>query len=255
MTINSENYYSVKANQEYFSCSQFKAFARCGASALANLNDEITQEKSTALLVGSYVDAFYEGTLEKFKDENPEIFRKDGKLKAEYIKADEIIQKTTSDPMFAKYMSGQKQVIMTGTIADIPFKIKMDSYHEGKAIVDLKVIKDFKPIWENHRKLPFIEYWGYDIQGAIYQEIVRQNTGKTLPFFIAAATKEAVPDIALLSIGQDRLDECLNYVIDRLPEIKQIKDGKIPPTACGKCDYCRKNKVITEIIDYRDLEE
>lgn len=43
--------------------------------------------------------------------------------------------------------------------------------------------------------LDFIRFWGYDTQGAIYQETVRQNTGKRLPFYIAAASKEPTTDI------------------------------------------------------------
>ena len=45
------------------------------------------------------------------------------------------------------------------------FKIKIDSYHEGACIVDLKVMRDFEPVWkEGQGKLHFIEAWGYDIQ-------------------------------------------------------------------------------------------
>ena len=70
-----------------------------------------------------------------------------------------------------KYMAGEKQVIMTGKIADVPYKIKIDSYHPDKAIVDLKVVKDFEKLWNDaeKQKQSFIRYWGYDIQGAIYQ--------------------------------------------------------------------------------------
>ena len=47
----------------------------------------------------------------------------------------------------------------------------------------------------------FWKAWGYDIQGAIYQEVVRQNTGILLPFGLAVATKEKPePDIALIEL-------------------------------------------------------
>ena len=91
-----------------------------------------------------------------------------------------------------KYMAGEKQRIMTGEIGGAKWKIKMDSYIEGVAIVDLKAmasITDLKWV-KDIGYLDFVRYWGYDIQGAVYQEIVRQNTGKQLPFYIAAATKE-----------------------------------------------------------------
>ena len=66
-------------------------------------------EKTTALLVGSYVDSHFEGTLDLFKAQNPEIFTKKGELKAEYRKAEEIINRIERDPLFMMFMSGEKQ--------------------------------------------------------------------------------------------------------------------------------------------------
>ena len=41
------------------------------------------------------------------------MFKKDGGLKADYIKANEIIARIERDEYFMRCMSGQKQVIMT----------------------------------------------------------------------------------------------------------------------------------------------
>ena len=253
--ITEENYYSQQANVDYMSCSQFKDFLKCEEMALAKISGDYRQPTTNAMLIGSYVDAHFEGTLDVFKAKHPEIFKRDGSLKADFVKAEEIIQRTERDRLFSKYMSGEKQVIMTGKIEGVPFKIKMDSYHEGKAIVDLKCMKDFKPVWdeETHRKLPFVEAWGYDIQGAIYQEIVRQNTGKQLPFFIAGATKESVVDICVMSIPQERLDICLDLVRAKVPRYQAIKEEKVPPKRCEKCDWCKETKILKEIVDYRDI--
>ncbi len=255
MILTSENYFTMQANMEYMSCSQWKSFYECEDKALAELAGDYRRPDSTALLVGSYVDAHYEGTLDIFKAQHPEIFKKDGSLKADYSKAEEIIQRCERDPLFAKYMSGDKQVIMTGEIAKVPFKIMIDSYHKDKAIVDLKCMKDFQPIWnaELHRKEPFVEAWHYDIQGAIYQEIVRQNTGKQLPFFIAAATKESATDICVMSIPQERLNECLTLVKAMAPRYQALKAGNEKPVRCEKCDWCKNTKILTEIVDYRDI--
>jgi len=64
MKLTEKNYFSQKANEEFMSVSQFKAFDKCPASAMAELKGEFTREKTTALLVGSYVDSYFEGTLE-----------------------------------------------------------------------------------------------------------------------------------------------------------------------------------------------
>ena len=255
--ITPENYYSSEANQAYMSVSQFKDFLNCEAQAMAKINVDYEQPMTTALLVGSYVDAHFEGTLDVFKSQHPEIFKRDGSLKADYVNAEYMIERAERDKLFMKYMSGEKQVIMTGEINGVPFKVKMDSYHKDKAIVDLKTVKDFKSVYDDeiHQRLPFAEYWGYDIQGAVYQEIVRQNTGKTLPFFIAAVTKESEPDIAVISIPQDRLDERIGLVNAMAPYYQSLKKNKdIVPERCEKCDWCKSTKILTEIIDYRDLE-
>lgn len=252
MKLTQRNYFSKKASLEYMSVSQFKAFERCPHSALAEINGEFEREQTTALLVGSYIDAYFEGKLDKFKTEYPEIFKRDGTLKAEYTQADSIIERIKKDKLFTEYMSGKKQVIMTGEICGVPVKIKIDSLHPDK-IVDLKIMRDFENIYDAEKgSLPWFEAWGYDLQGAVYQEIVRQNTGKTLPFYLAVATKEKTPDIDIIHINQKSLDFAFGKFQAYVEEYDAIKKGIIEPERCGKCDYCKKTKVLTEP---RDSEE
>ena len=254
MNLTDENYFSKENNIKYMSASQFKDFLKCPACAMAKLKEEWKQEKTTALMVGSYVDASYEGTLDIFKAKNPEIFKKDGELKSEYKKAEEIINRLEKDKMFSKYMSGEKQVIMTGEILGVPFKIKIDSFHKDKCIVDLKVMKDMQPIWNGKEKENFVEYYGYDIQMAIYQEIVRQNTGKILPTFLCVATKETVTDFAILGIDNERLEFVMNAIIKpSLLSINNIKNENAEAYRCEKCEYCKSTKEIKQIINYKDL--
>ena len=86
MKINKRNYYSQKANIEYLSVSQYKDFCgtigKCGceARALAKLNGEWIEEPTTAMLVGSYVDSYFEGTLDLFKNSNPDLFKQNGEF-------------------------------------------------------------------------------------------------------------------------------------------------------------------------------
>lgn len=250
-----ENYFSKEMNMKYAGSSQIKSFVDCEARTMAELNGEWKQEMSTALLVGSYVDNAISGTLDIFKAQHPEILKKDGTLKAEYLQAEYILSRIERDELFKKYISGDHQTIMTGEISGVPIKIKIDSYFPDKAIVDMKVVKDFAPVWDNAsgQKENFVDYWKYTWQGALYQEIVRQNTGKKLPFFIAAVTKEKEPDLAVMAIPQEVLDIKLEVIKSVLPRIKELKEGKAEPHNCGKCDFCKFNKKLTQIIDYRDL--
>jgi hypothetical protein len=234
------------------SASQYKSFCSCEAGALAEIDGDHIRDKTVALLVGSYVDSHFSKGLDLFKAQNPEIFLK-GKpeLKADYKHANYIIERIERDPMFMKYISGESQVVRTGSIQGVPFKIMMDSYHPGKAIVDLKVVCDFGRIWRDGLRLSFIEYWGYDTAAAIYQFI----EGNNLPFFIAAATKEKEPDLAIISIPQERLDYCMDQVKQNVRRFADLKNGIGVPNRCERCDYCKSTKVIENIIDYAEVGE
>lgn len=252
MKLNDENYYSKQANLEYMSVSQFKAFDKCEAAALAELKGEWEREATPAMLIGSLVDAYFEGTYETFLEMHPEVMRRDGALKADFVKAEKVAKRIEAEPDFMEMLSGEKQVIMTGEIEGVPVKIKMDSYFSGQKIVDLKVMKDFEPIWKDGQKMPWFAAWGYDLQGAVYQEIVYQNTGKRLSFYLAAATKEKETDIQGIHIPQEYLDERLGYFKGMVRRFQDIKDGLTEPEKCGKCDYCKATKKF-EIVDASDI--
>ena len=174
--LTNENYFDRANQMRYMGVSQFKAFEKCEAAALAEVAGDYERERTTALLVGSYVDAHFEGTLDLFKARNPEIFTKKGDLKSEYRQAENIINRIERDPLFMFFMSGEKQVIMTGSVEGVPVKIKIDSYHPGKMIVDLKVMRDFKPIYvEEKGRMSWIEAWGY----ACKAQSIRRLSGRT----------------------------------------------------------------------------
>ena len=251
MGLTAKNYFTANSNKKYCGSTQFKQFLKCPARAMAILEGRLQEEESTALLVGSYVDSWFEGTLDQFKEEHPNIFKRDGSLKAEYEKANEIIERVSRDELFMKYMGGRKQVIKTGMIDGVPFKIKLDSYHKGKALVDLKVIKDFKPIWNEEYgiKEDFIHYWGYHYQAAIYQAI----EGHKLPFYICAVTKENEPDLAVIEIPQEWIDSAMAEIKNHIGVIQAIKQGEIEADRCESCDYCKSTKKLTRVISAEEL--
>ena len=105
--LNSDNYFDRENQVKYMSVSQFKAFEKCEAAALAEIMGDYEREKTTPLLVGSYVDAYFEGKLDLFKENNPQLFKRNGELKSEYIQADQIIQRIEKDPLFMFFMNGR----------------------------------------------------------------------------------------------------------------------------------------------------
>lgn len=243
-----ENYFSIEMNRKYMGTSQLKSFIECEAKALAELNEEYIREVTPSMLVGSYVDAHFTNDLDLFKSKNPEIFTRNGGLKSEYKRAEKIIDRIEQDELFYSFIKGENQIIKTGNIEGIPFKIMIDSLHADK-IVDLKIMKDFKAQYKDGLYLNFIEFWGYDIQAAIYQAI----EGNNLPFIIAGATKEPEPDIALLEITQSRIDYCLDLVKHHLERIMIVKEGLEEPIRCEKCNYCKSTKKLTKVISYDEF--
>ena len=256
MKLTADNYYSIEANREYLSVSQYKDFCgtlgkpACEEMALAKMKGEWEEEKTIPLLVGSYVDAYFEGTLEQFKTENPELFTKKRILRSEYKKADDIIERIERDRLFMRYLSGEKQKIFAASLFGAVWKVKLDSYIPGKCIVDLKVMQSLRKAHYTHDfgMMDFVRYWGYDIQAAVYQAVVSIITGERLPFYIAAASKEKETDIEIIQVPQVWMDERLAEVECNTPKILMLKNGEIDPIRCDACDYCKHTKVLTSPI-------
>jgi hypothetical protein len=229
------------------SASQFKDFYKCEAYGLAKYKGEWIDETNNAFLIGGYVDAYFSNELEKFKFEHSELFNRDGTLKATYKIAEEVIKRIEQDEYMMSLLNGQTQLIQTGTISGVPFKIKMDSVLDD-TIVDQKVMKDTKDVWNDGYKA-FWEAYGYDIQMAIYQYIHAQNEGVMKTCKLAVATKESSPELAVYRFSQKTLNNALEIVKNQAPRYHDIKLGLVEPIGCGKCAYCRSKMKLDESME------
>ena len=255
MEITKDNYFSTEANTEFWSVSQFKAFKDCEARAMAELSGDYVRPESKDLLIGSYVDAYFSGELDTFMEQHPELFNKrTGALKVDYQRCDEIISVAENDDFFMEYMNGDTQTIMTGELFGVQWKIKVDVLHDDK-IVDLKVMKDMLPMFKDGERKTFIDVWGYDIQGFVYQQIVKANTGKELPFYLAVLTKEKVPDHEVIRIPNYRLNSAGELVKHYIKRFDKVKHGIKEPAKCGVCDWCRSQKKLVKPLEYEELIE
>lgn len=244
--LTKDNYFE---DNSHMSVSRYKAMLKCEG----NINFE---KPSQAMLVGSYVDAFVEGELDSFVGQHPEIYATTGKnkglLKNDFKKAEEICRFIEDDKICKQFLSGKKQIVMTGEISSVPFKIKMDSYSPDIAIVDLKVMATLR---KRGNLYNFITSYGYDIQLACYQEIVKQNTGKVLPCYILAITKETPIERRVIQIPQYVLDEKLNEVRQDIVRLYKVFKGEAEPNYCGNCPQCIKNKKYKALISLDEIEK
>lgn len=233
MKLSDDAYYGKEANQAFFSVSQYKDFCKCEAMAMAKIRGEFEQKQTKAMLIGTLVDRWFEGTLDKLREESPNIFYcRNGALRADFRKADEIIKRVQRDERFMQYMSGEKQKILTFEMFGVPWKMKMDSFVEGICITDLKVVQNFKSL----------AFWRYDLQGSVYQAGVEACGYGRLPFYLAAATKEAVTNFDIFQIDQPILDAAIVDIKNRIPRFIAVKSGSEKPNYCGVCDYCKSVK-------------
>ena len=256
--LTNKNYFSLENQRRYWSVSQFKAFDKCEAAAMAEIKGWYKREETTALLVGSYVDAWFSGEMDDFLLEHSNIISaRTGELKADYRHADTIIDTIEVQPVMMDYLTGNKQEIRTAELFGVPWKIKMDVYLPNERIVDLKVVKDFNKIYkEGYGMISWIQYWGYDIQGAVYQKVEQLSSGrkKPLPFYIAAATKEKIPDVDLIQIPQHILDAALKVVESKIDRFDLVKHGEIEPNRCETCEFCKTTKILMEPTIYESAE-
>jgi hypothetical protein len=253
MRLTADNYYSTEANMAFWSASTVKSFLSCPAAGLAEMTGNWTRPDSDALLIGSYVDAALEGTLGLFIQEHPELFKRDGGLKAQYAKADEMVRRAMNDPVFCDFLRGEKQKIVTGELFGYPFKAKFDVYLPGERIVDVKTVKDLQPVYKpGQGRLDFATAWNWPLQMAIYQAL----EGNRLPCYLAVITKENPPDIEIVQIEQSRLDAELEYLEKIMPRLDAVKSGVIEPDRCGHCAYCRATKRISGAtpLTYYEME-
>jgi len=256
LILTEENYYGKEANEAYFSVSQYKDFVKCPAMAMAKINGEYTQERTRALILGSYVDEMLTGTAEslaEFIEQNrADLFKRNGEPLADVLQADKAIARVRQQPLMMKYLNAHHQVIATGEIEGVPFKGKFDSYAPGEFIADLKYLKSLRSpnLFQN-----IVDHYRYDLQGAVYRELVRQQTGETLPFYLVIATKESPARLAVCEINSYNLDKALDEVKRNIERFQRIKQGELPAERCEEvtCDYCAGSKILTESIDHELL--
>lgn len=245
MKLSDDTYYGKEANQAFFSASQYKDFCKCEAMAMAKIRGEFEQPTTKAMLIGTLVDRWFEGTLEQLRQESPNIFYcRNGALRADFRKADQIVKRVQRDERFMQYMSGEKQKILTFEMLGAVWKMKMDSFVSEICVTDLKVVQNFKSL----------AFWRYDIQGAAYIEGVRIALGQDLPFYLAAVTKEAVPNFDIFQVDRPTLDMALREIEGNMPRFIAVKAGLEEPHYCGVCDYCKSVKKA-RIRNYSELLE
>jgi hypothetical protein len=244
MQLNSENYFSQEADQAFFSASQIKSFKRCEAQTMAALRGDYVRPMSEALLQGQFVDEALTGNYGEWVLKHPEISKRDGNLKAEFLKCQEMVTRARRDDLFMSFMEGEHQAILTANLFGVPFKAKFDVLGADR-IVDLKTVRDLKSQYlPGQGRVDFATAWDWPLQMAIYQKIYEKNEGIRLPCYLAVITKENPPDIRIVQIEQERMDAEIAWLEQMLPRFEAVKGGAIDPERCDTCEWCRQSRIL-----------
>lgn len=273
----------------------FKAFQSCEARAYAELHGWKSENaNSTPLVLGNYVHSYFESKQaherfiqehrwdiytkrtanKKDRDSSAEIKKlpdSNGKEKdyvltnnvlAPYLKADKMINALKDDKSFqASYMSGEKELILTGDIGGVPWMGKLDSYKPGRPFfMDIKTVEDMhKRFWIQGEPRghwgSFIEDRNYPLQMAVYQELIFQTYGVRPEPIIVAVTKQEPPDKAFIAIPQEYLDTAMSQLLEAQDRIETVRSGQVPPKRCEQCEYCRETKHLGAPISMTELIE
>lgn len=258
--LDKTNYHSTDANIHYMSVSQFKSAMECEARMVAELRGEHIRPQSTALLVGSYFHAAIEGNevFNQFIEENHSwIFGSRGAKYKDFEKADDMIETVKNDPFCMFALTGEKEVIYTGELFGVQWKIKVDNInHERGFFSDLKSTQELRKRYWSEKYgtyVSFVQAYDYVLQMYVYREIIFQNTGRYYDPYIVAVTKESPPDKAVLHFDASRFDFESDYIQTMLPSIIEAKQGLKAPHRCDKCEYCRNTKKLTGTFEIEYL--
>ena len=259
--LNHENYFAPEMMAKYMSTSQFKGFEACEYAALAELRGETLKDKE-AFKEGRYFEHCITGNEEHFMMANPDMVSSrgatKGDLKSNFKRVVGSVEAFKRQHMFMEVLEKcAKQVIVTGVIADVPFKgmvdfLDMDTF----CGYDTKCMRDFKKVWSDTEKMSVSWYfaYGYHYQAAIYGELIRQTYGEAGRQHIFAVTKEETPDVAALYFGNEILDNALEIIKEFAPRYDKVKRGLTEPERCEKCTVCRGTKVMTDFEMVGDFE-
>lgn len=257
--LSDENYYSIESGQRFMSASQYKDFQSCQLMAWAKLYEGWEPERDpTALLVGNYVHSYFESkeAHEKFKEENKDkLFSKrapNGLLKAFQV-AEDMIQALERQQAFVKLYQGEKEHIVTGEIAGVQWKGKIDCLNvENGYFVDIKTSADLtKKVWNERfgQRVSWIADFGYYMQMAVYRELLHQEFGKSFTPIIAAVSKQSPPAFKLYTLDEGMLQFEMDEVERNVPDFEAVKQGEKAPVPCGDCEYCRGHLQVTTFSD------
>ncbi|WP_191988830.1 recombinase RecT [Companilactobacillus kedongensis] len=80
-----------------------------------------------------------------------------------------------------------------------------------------------------------------------------QRSGQYKRLNAISVSKEKVPDKMVIFIPDYRMEEAETQIDMYQDHIEDVKAGRVEPTRCGKCDYCKSTAKLGKIVSMDDL--
>ncbi|HEP6722978.1 TPA: PD-(D/E)XK nuclease-like domain-containing protein, partial [Streptococcus pyogenes] len=163
----------------------------------------------------------------------------------------QMIEALKNDSNFMAIYQGEKEAAITGFLGEIEFKGKIDCLNvERGYFVDIKTTKGQidDTIWNGEERVRWFEAYGYILQMAAYKNMLEAKYNKPFEPIIYAVTKETPPDTRAIRIQNvDAMQMELDSLAQSIKRLDDVKKGIEKPKPCGKCEYCRQNKLSVRV--------
>ena len=281
MELTRENYYSIEANRAYMSNSQWGDWQKCEAAARAqHVIGGDPDRPGTVTDAGGYCppdkDYFVlgrwmhemvlqsPGWRQAADDLSHLTLGRSGVMrlkKGDWNQSGELCQRMLKrwqqETDLHGLLAGEKEVMLTGSIAGIPWRCAIDSLDVPRRLVgDLKTPRSVAADWVNTRldswadgspkrvKVPWYEVHNYPRQLAgVYRYMAWLHTGEWLDPTIVAIVKYPEPVVRAYGWSEEQVKARgeweLERIKERMPRVVAVRDGDAEPTRCGECQYCR----------------
>lgn len=258
MILNRENYHSPEAKRKWLSSSDVKQAIKCEFAWKAYRTGQMQEDEGKeAFKQGNLFETMLNGTDEEirlFQENNSDMFSSrgptKGQLKSAYQSVMDCVESVRRQPFLMEIIqNSRKQVIMTGKILGVPFRVMCDLIYSDGSVYDLKCMKSFAREWSNRAEtfVEWFEAWNYPVQLWIYKEIAEQN-GLTVPNVGLIAGSKQNADVQALRFGNDLIAQAKADALYEIERMKEILNGA-EPMRCESCEACIKSRVINGFLE------
>ena len=226
--------------KDYISFSAINRYLECEAKALAIDKEQFIEPQTEAMMLGKVFESTLTG---KKLEPMAGMYKKNGepyKKVIDTINSALAIRERSDFKNLTNGFDEQVKVEGEGFLGYLDF-------YNGKDIIELKYLKDTKPVWVDGAKMDFWYGRRYDLQLSIYQRLTNAEN-----VYLAVVTKEVPPMLKLIEFPIRYLVANRLEIDEHKERITIIRDGGMAPRKCGVCDYCRSksNFIAKEVAKY-----